>query len=94
MYFSLYSIIFTNFVHYVQRFLCISLLYRYSSQLEAVETEVVHHETTACTQNETTMKDESIHVVRPEIYIEDIQNSDEKIQFYTGLPDFDIQSTF
>ena len=57
--------------------------------MEAVETEVVHQVTTACTQTQTTMEDESVHVVRPEISIEDIQNSDEKIQFYTGLPDFD-----
>nr|XP_022303296.1 uncharacterized protein LOC111110921 [Crassostrea virginica] len=63
--------------------------HQYSSQLEAVETEVVHQETTACTQTQTTMEDESVHIVRPEISIEDIQNSDEKIQFYTGLPDFD-----
>ena len=61
-------------------FLCISLLYRYSSQLEALETDVVHQETTAWKQTQTTMEDESIHVVRPEISIEDIQNSDEKIQ--------------
>lgn len=52
-------------------------------------TEVVHQKTTACTQTQTTMEDESIHVVHPENSIEDIQNSYEDIQFYTGLQYFE-----
>lgn len=44
---------------------------------------------TIWTQTETTKKDQAIHVARPEIAVEDIQNLDKSVQFYTGLPDFD-----
>lgn len=44
---------------------------------------------TIWTQTETTKKDQATHVARPEIAVEDIQNSDDSVQFYTGLPDFD-----
>ena len=41
-----------------------------------MESEVFHQKTPACKQTQTTMKEESI-VVRAEISIEDIQNSDD-----------------
>lgn len=64
---------------------------RYSSQSQVQETESNHQELpcTIWTQTETTKKDQATHVARPEIAVEDIQNSDESVQFYTGLPDFD-----
>ncbi|XP_048746653.2 uncharacterized protein LOC125659141 [Ostrea edulis] len=63
--------------------------HQYSVQSEVGENEVNCEEssTTASTQTETTMRDQSIHVIRPEISVEDIP--DDKVQFYTGFPDFD-----
>lgn len=71
---------------------CVFLFFiSYSSQFQAQETESNHQELpcTIWTQTETTKKDQAIHVARPEIAVEDIQNSDDSVQFYTGLPDFD-----
>uniref|UniRef100_A0A8W8JBC8 Uncharacterized protein n=1 Tax=Magallana gigas TaxID=29159 RepID=A0A8W8JBC8_MAGGI len=52
---------------------------QYSSQSQVQETESNHQELpcTIWTQTETTKKDQATHVARPEIAVEDIQNSDE-----------------
>lgn len=48
--------------------------HQYSSQFQAQETESNHQELpcTIWTQTETTKKDQTIHVARPEIAVEDI----------------------
>lgn len=65
---------------------------RYSSQSPAKETEPNHQELpcTILTQIETTKKDHATHVAQPKIAVEDIQNSDDSVQFCSGLRDFDI----
>lgn len=65
--------------------------HQYSSQSQVQETESNDQELpcTIWTQPETNKKDQATHVARPENAVEDIQNSDDSVQFYTGLPDFD-----
>lgn len=65
--------------------------HQYSSQSQVQETESNDQELpcTIWTQTETNKKDQATHVARPENAVEDIQNSDDSVQFYTGLPDFD-----
>lgn len=70
---------------------CVFFLIRYSSQSRVQETESNDQELpcTIWTQTETNKKDQATHVARSENAVEDIQNSDDSVQFYTGLPDFD-----
>ncbi|KAK3107238.1 hypothetical protein FSP39_010019 [Pinctada imbricata] len=62
----------------------------FSDEQTGQDNGVVQHEqgSSACANGSPTVKDAYTEVERPEITVEDIRRSDDKVLFYTGLPDW------